>query len=70
VKLYATLLAEGQKAEVSLGKDRHGWLQVAKGRGTFNGLEVKAGDGVSVSAESKLVLSAREPLEALLFDLA
>ena len=70
VKLYATLLNEGQKAELTLDKGRHAWLQMARGRGVFNGLEVKAGDGVSVSAESKLSLTAKEPLEALLFDLA
>ena len=70
VRLYATLLKEGQKAELTLPKDRHAWLQVARGSGVFNGLEVKAGDGVSVSAESKLSLTAKEPLEALLFDLA
>jgi quercetin 2,3-dioxygenase len=70
VRLYATLLGEKQKAELLLPKGRHAWLQVAKGQGSFNGLEVKAGDGVSVSAESKLTLTAHEPLEALLFDLA
>jgi redox-sensitive bicupin YhaK (pirin superfamily) len=70
VRLYATLLKEGQKAELALPKDRHAWLQVARGSGTFNGLEVKAGDGIAVSAESKLTLTAKEPLEALLFDLA
>jgi len=70
VRLYATLLGERQKAELVLPKGRHGWLQVARGKGSFNGLEVKAGDGVSVSAESKLTLTAHEPLEALLFDLA
>jgi redox-sensitive bicupin YhaK (pirin superfamily) len=70
VKIYATLLTDGQKADVALGNNRHAWLQVARGKGTFNGLEVKAGDGVSVSGESRLVLTAKEPVEALLFDLA
>ncbi|MFY0525310.1 pirin family protein [Archangium gephyra] len=70
LRLYSTLLGKGEQAEYALAPNRHAWLQVARGTGTLNGVELKAGDGVAVSDESRLVLSATEPLEALLFDLA
>jgi hypothetical protein len=69
MKLYSTLLSKGEQAEHTLAPGRHAWLQVARGAGTLNGVAVKAGDGVALSEESRLVLSASEPLEALLFDL-
>ncbi|MCY1075060.1 pirin family protein [Archangium lansingense] len=70
LRLYSTLLGKGEKTGFSLAPGRHVWLQVARGAGTLNGVALKAGDGVAVSEESQLVLSATEPLEALLFDLA
>jgi quercetin 2,3-dioxygenase len=70
MRLYSTLLGQGEKAEYALARGRHAWLQVVRGAGTLNGVELKAGDGVAVSEEPRLVLSATEPLEALLFDLA
>lgn len=70
VRLYATLLAAGEQAELTLEPGRHAWVQVARGAGTLNGVALKAGDGVAVSNETRLELTAAEPLEALLFDLA
>jgi redox-sensitive bicupin YhaK (pirin superfamily) len=70
VSLHSTLLGVGEQAEYTLAPGRHAWLQLARGKGTLNGLELKAGDGVAVSEESRLVLTASEPVEALLFDLA
>ena len=54
----------------TLKPGRHAWVQIARGSGTLNGVALKAGDGAAVSDESTLVLSADEPVEALLFDLA
>ncbi|ADO72483.1 pirin family protein [Stigmatella aurantiaca] len=70
LRLYSTLLGQGEKARHTLAPGRHAWLQVARGAGTLNGVPVKAGDGVAVSDESALELQASEPMEALLFDLA
>ncbi|MFP2904874.1 pirin family protein [Pyxidicoccus sp. 3LFB2] len=70
VLLHGTLLGKGEQAEYALAPGRHAWVQVARGAGTLNGVKVKAGDGVAVSAEARLVLAAEEPIEALLFDLA
>lgn len=69
MRLYSTLLAQGESTHYTLAPGRHAWLQVARGAGTLNGVALKAGDGVAVSEESRLELSATEPLEALLFDL-
>ncbi len=68
--LHGTLLGRGETAEYALAPGRHAWVQVARGAGTLNGVKVKAGDGVAVSAEERLVLAAEEPIEALLFDMA
>lgn len=68
--LHGTLLGKGEKAEYTLKPGRHAWVQLARGSGTLNGVALKAGDGAAVSDESTLVLTADEPLEALLFDLA
>ena len=70
VRLYSTLLGPGEKTEYALAPGRHAWLQVARGAGTLNGVELKAGDGVAVSEEGRLVLTASRPLEVLLFDLS
>lgn len=69
MRLYSTLLGRGESSEFTLAPGRHAWVQLARGAGTLNGEAVKAGDGVAVSEEGRLVLSATEPMEALLFDL-
>lgn len=69
MKLYSTLLGEGQTAEHPLAEGRHAWLQLVRGKAILNGHPIAAGDGVAVSEESKLTLTANEPVEALLFDL-
>ena len=69
VRLYSAVLGTGETAAHALAPGRHAWVQVARGTGTLNGLPVKAGDGVAVSDEARLEVSATEPLEVLLFDL-
>ena len=70
MRLYSTLLGAGEQAELTLEPGRHAWVQVARGAGTLNGTALKAGDGAAVSNEGRLVLTATEPIEALVFDLA
>jgi redox-sensitive bicupin YhaK (pirin superfamily) len=70
LQVLGTLLGAGEEAEHALAPGRHAWLQIARGAGTVNGVAVKAGDGVAVSEERRVVVKAGEPLEALLFDLA
>jgi len=71
--LYAGLLAAGESTAYELGKDRHAWLHVAKGKlrvGDGAGQELAAGDAGAFDQAGKIVLSAVEPSEVLLFDLA
>ena len=68
--LHSALLGKGEKTEYTLAPGRHAWVQLARGSGTLNGVALKAGDGAAVSNEGSLVITAHEPMEALLFDLA
>jgi len=68
--LYATLLDEGKSIEHVLAPERYAWLQVARGELDLNGLRLVEGDGAAVTNERALVATARQPTEALLFDLA
>ena len=69
-RLYVTLLKPEQQVEHEFGKNRHGWLQVAKGSVEVNGRFLAAGDGAAISDEQKIRLKAEEDSEVLLFDLA
>jgi redox-sensitive bicupin YhaK (pirin superfamily) len=68
--VYSTLLAPGESTRYTLAPERHAWVQVARGAVTLNGSPLKAGDGAAVSQEAQLELSAQEPSDVLLFDLA
>ncbi len=66
VRLYATLL-DGEEVTHTFSNDRHGWLHVARGRVTVNGLELGEGDGLAISEEKEIRISGEG--EVLLFDL-
>jgi redox-sensitive bicupin YhaK (pirin superfamily) len=70
VKLYSAIIGAGEKIEFELEKDRHAWVQVARGTVDLNGNQLKQGDGAGVSKETDLTISAEENSEILLFDLA
>ena len=69
-KLFVTLLDPGQEVEHDMAKNRHAWLQVAKGAVELNGKKLGQGDGAAVSDEQKLKIKSTEDAEVLLFDLA
>ncbi len=46
-----------------------GWLQVARGQITVNGVHLQAGDGAAISDETGLTIQSLENSEILLFDL-
>lgn len=48
---------------------RHGWVQVARGKVEIGDHVLEAGDGLAISGESHLDLTARTQSEVLLFDL-
>jgi redox-sensitive bicupin YhaK (pirin superfamily) len=70
VSLFGALLEPGQTVEHALKPGRHAWLQVARGEVTLNGKPLVAGDGAAISHESVLTVTATQPSELLLFDLA
>ncbi|EEF59071.1 pirin family protein [Pedosphaera parvula] len=59
----------GDKASYELKPNRHAWVQVAEGKVTLNGQELKAGDGAAVNDERNLSFEGKEPAQVLLFDL-
>ncbi len=67
VDLYASQLGSGTLT-YELRPGRHGWLQVARGSVTLNGVALTAGDGAAIEGESSLTI-AGSGAEFLLFDL-
>lgn len=70
VKVLAARLDAGQALQADLPPGRAGFLQVARGSVTLNGLALHAGDGARIEGEPSLSLTAGSPSEILLFDLA
>ena len=70
VRLYSSILEEGERVEHSLASGRGAWLQVARGTVELNGTTLEAGDGAAVEEEPTLAITARGGAEILLFDLA
>jgi len=70
VSLYDGLLAPGDHVEHTLAPGRHAWLQLVKGTVEVAGNVLHAGDGLAVSDEALVAITAKDPAEVLLFDLA
>jgi quercetin 2,3-dioxygenase len=68
-QLYVTMLEAKQRVEHTLATGRHAWIHVARGAAHVNGQSLQAGDGVAISAESKIEISGATEAEVLLFDL-
>jgi quercetin 2,3-dioxygenase len=69
-RLYAGRLEPGDQVELPLAKNRHGWVQVARGQVQLNGKDLSSGDGAALSDEAAVRLTAGAPSEVLVFDLA
>lgn len=68
--IFASLLNEGTTLTHTLGKDRNGWLQLARGKIRLNGKELNAGDGAAIEGVTLLEFSGVAPeSEFLFFDL-
>jgi hypothetical protein len=68
--VYRVRLAAGERVEHELAAGRGAWLQLMRGKLVFGGVVLDAGDGASTESAGELAIEAREPSEALLFDLA
>ena len=67
--LFVAKFEGGETVSHTLRANRHAWLHVAEGEVTLNGQKLTAGDGVAVSEEHELKLTASKPGQVLLFDL-
>src|SRR3954451_3603748 len=66
-KMYVTLLESAdQRVEHKLAPGRHAWVHVARGSAVVNGNTLKAGDGATITAESKIEISGSPAGEVLL----
>lgn len=68
--LYAARLAEGKSVAHTLAANRHAWVQVLSGDVVVNDKSLTAGDGLAVSEETTLDITATTDAEVLVFDLA
>ena len=69
VSLFASILDAGNDVEHKMDEKRYAWIQVARGAITINGEKAQQGDGLVITGESDLQITAQEPAEILLFDL-
>jgi redox-sensitive bicupin YhaK (pirin superfamily) len=70
LNLYAAHLDPGEEIVHVIPQNRHAWLQVARGQVVVNDKKLVHGDGLAVSNEERLTISADIPAEVLLFDLS
>lgn len=63
-------LSAGTKLSHEFASGRHGWLQVLRGRVDAGSESLAAGDGVAISEEPRIEVTASESAEVMLFDLA
>jgi redox-sensitive bicupin YhaK (pirin superfamily) len=69
-RIYAGMLAAGERASHSLAPGRGGYLHVARGKVALNGKALAAGDEAFFEDEPSVALAAETEAEILLFDLA
>lgn len=69
-RIYLVTLNEGVSITHNLNSDRHAWLQVLRGSATLNGQPLNTSDGVAISEETTLEVTATESAEVMLFDLS
>lgn len=68
-RLYGSVLEKEKAVELALGKGRHAWIQVARGRVRVNGKPLDEGDGAGLWETPKVAVEAIDGAEFLLFDL-
>lgn len=67
--IYIGRLKFRDRVNFNVRKGRHAWVQMVKGSTEINGVNIQAGDGVSLSHEEALTILAKENTEFILFDL-
>ena len=67
--LYASILDGGDRVEHAFAPGRLGYVQVARGSLTVNGVRLNTGDALQIEQEERLILDGAEAAEVLVFDL-
>jgi redox-sensitive bicupin YhaK (pirin superfamily) len=67
--VYAALLDGKDAVTHALAPGRRAYVHVARGALKLNGVDLKGGDGVKITGESKLEVGGAKQAELLLFDL-
>lgn len=67
--IYASILEEGDRVEHALDPQRLAYVHVIRGDVSVNGVPLKDGDALKLSAVDKIVIDQPEAAELLLFDL-
>jgi redox-sensitive bicupin YhaK (pirin superfamily) len=67
--IYASILEEGDRVEHALDPQRLAYVHVIRGDVSVNGVPLKDGDALKLSAVDKIVIDHPEAAELLLFDL-
>ena len=70
VKVFAARLDAGREVQAAIPAGRAGFLQVARGSVSLNGIELNAGDAARIEGEPSITIAAGSPSEILFFDLA
>lgn len=70
VKMFASILDNGETVTHRLDRSRHGWLQIVRGTVVANGETLGEGDGASFTDVSTLNIESVGESELILFDLA
>ncbi|MGB4108135.1 MAG: pirin family protein [Alphaproteobacteria bacterium] len=68
-KLFWATIAKDKNVSYEFAKERYGFLQVARGEITLDGETIRQGDGVEISGEGNIEITAKADSELLLFDL-
>jgi quercetin 2,3-dioxygenase len=67
--VYSGLCTEGEQAQHALAAGRLGYVQLARGTASINGVRLRAGDGALLRDEASVRINEGEDAEILLFDL-
>jgi quercetin 2,3-dioxygenase len=68
--IHLATLSSGTTLAHEFASSRHGWLQVLRGQIKAGGEDLVAGDGLAISEEPRIDITATGPAEVMLFDLA
>ena len=69
MRLYAGLIAAGDKLSHTVAAGRHAWVHIARGNLDLSGTRLEASDAAAGSEADPLTLTGVRPSEVLVFDL-